>query len=320
MSEQLVTCPSCGRKIPLSETITQQIEERVRKELKNQIDKKEAELRKEYEGKMEKERERLEEQAKKKARDIMAIEIKNLKTQVEEKSEQIKELEKKELSFLKRERELDGRERTLTLKIEQTLNEERKKIWNEASSKIGEERRLKDREKDEKIAAMSKQIDELKRKAEQGSQQSQGEALELELEEILRSSFRFDDIEPVAKGVRGADVLHKVHTQSGLLCGTILWETKTAKTWSSTWIGKLKDDQRDAKADIGVIVSTALPEGIDRMGGVDGIWVADLKSAIELASLLRWGLTQITQIRVASIGKNEKISVTQLLNGKRGDW
>ena len=130
------------------------------------------------------------------------------------------------------------------------------------------------------IAGMQRQIEELRRKAEQGSQQLQGEALELELESLLRGRFPRDLIEPVPKGEFGGDVLHRVLGPSGQPCGTILWESKRTKNWSDGWLAKLRDDQRSAKAEIALIVSSALPKGVETFDLIDGVWVAETRFAI----------------------------------------
>ena len=122
---------------------------------------------------------------------------------------------------------------------------------------------------------MKNQIEYLKRKAEQGSQQLQGEVLEMELEELLNKNFPYYTIMPVPKGLRGADVIQNVCTPSGQQCGTIIWESKRTKAWSDAWIDKLKEDQREAKSDIAVIVSIALPKDMTGIGQINGVWVTD---------------------------------------------
>jgi hypothetical protein len=105
----------------------------------------------------------------------------------------------------------------------------------EQSQKEAEEKlKLKVMEKEQTIASMQKQIEELKRRAEQGSQQLQGEVQELALEELLSAKFPRDIIEPVPKGEHGGDILHRVSSPFGQTCGTILWESKRTKNWSDS--------------------------------------------------------------------------------------
>ena len=133
--------------------------------------------------------------------------------------------------------------------------------------------------------------------------------MELELEQLLQHEFPFDEIISVAKGVNGADVLQKVCDPRGKVCGTIAWESKRTKAWSEGWISKLKDDQRAAKADVAVLVSTILPNGIRSFGYHDGIYICAFEVIIPLALLLRATLIQITETKQAHVGKNEKMEI-----------
>ena len=197
----------------------------------------------------------------------------------------------------------------MKLEVERTIDQERKRIWEEATRRISEERSLKEAEKEKQLADMRRQIEELKRKAELTSQQVQGEVQEIELESILGQQFRLDAIEPVPKGVRGADVIQRVRDDMGRLCGSIIWESKRTKAWSDGWLQKLKDDQRAAKAEIAVLVTSVLPKEVNRFGCYEGIWVADFPSAIGLATALRVSLVQLTQTCSALQGKTEKMDL-----------
>jgi len=178
--------------------------------------------------------------------------------------------------------------------------------------------KLKVSEKEEQIASMQRRIEELKRKAEQGSQQLQGEVLELELEESLRSKFPFDTIDPVAKGEFGGDVLQGVVAPSGLTSGSILWESKRTKNWSDGWLAKLRNDQRNAKAEIAVLVSKALPKEIDSFSAIDGVWVTAPKYAVPLASALRQSLVEIAASKQTQIGQQTKMElIYEYLTGPR---
>jgi hypothetical protein len=156
---------------------------------------------------------------------------------------------------------------------------------------------------------MRKQIDELKKKSELGSQQAQGEVLELDLENILKSCFSHDNIEPVPKGIKGADVLHRVHSHSGHFCGTIVWETKRTKAWSDKWIAKLKEDQRRVKGEIAIILTTTLPKDVRSFAHINGVWVTDYSSMVGLATAIRMGLIEIANTKQAAVGKKGKMEV-----------
>jgi hypothetical protein len=157
-----------------------------------------------------------------------------------------------------------------------------------------------------------------KQKAEQGSQQLQGEVQELELEQLLRGKFPFDLIEPVPKGEFGGDALHRVNSPAGVACGSILWESKRTRNWSDGWLPKLRDDQRRAKAEICVLVSQVLPKGVETFDLADGVWVTSPRAAIPVAIMLRQGLLEVSQTRALSQGQQTKAEmVYQYLTGPR---
>jgi hypothetical protein len=309
MPEQYITCPKCGNKIQLSEAFTHEIEEKLRSEFgKERALALEARDREHREA-MARERTTLEQQAKRKAEESAALELKDLKNRLDEQAKQLDSARKQELELRKGKRELEERERNLALDLERKLDEERKRIWEEAGRKISDEQRLKLAEKDKLADDMRRQIEELKRKADLTSQQAQGEVLEIELEAILSQNFRTDGIEPVAKGVRGADIIQRVVDESGRACGTVIWESKRTKAWSDGWIQKLKDDQRAAKAELAVLVSAVLPKEVNRFGFHQGIWVSDFASAVGLAAALRANLIDVTRASFTLQGKNEKMEL-----------
>jgi Uncharacterized protein conserved in bacteria (DUF2130) len=164
-------------------------------------------------------------------------------------------------------------------------------------------------EKEQQIAGMQRKIEDLLRKAEQGSQQAQGEVLEVELESQLRARFPRDLIEPVPKGEFGGDVLHHVFGASGQNCGTILWESKQTKAWHDGWLVKLRDDQRVAKAEIALIVSSALPKGVKAFDLVENVWVTEPRFAIPLAIALRQSLIDVAGSRLTQRGQQTKMAL-----------
>lgn len=294
MTKETIKCPECGEVIELSEAISHDIEIR---------------LKQQYENKIEKTKKSIEEKAKKEVQESLNIKISDLNEQLEEKTKNLKEAQKQEIELRKRQRELVEKEEKLELELSRKIDAERQKIIQKTSKEFEETHRLKDAEKDKQLDDMKRQIDELKRKAEQGSQQMQGEVLELELEESLKEEFPFDVIEPVAKGVKGGDIIQTVKTQSGRICGKILWETKRTKNWSESWIQKLKDDQRDAKADLAILASESLPKGLQHFRLISGVWVTDILSAVSLALALRVVLIQVARERVTQVGKKEKMEL-----------
>jgi hypothetical protein len=322
MPDQTITCPHCNRDISLTETLVSQIAEVERRKFKAEADAKEAELKrreaglkdreKAVDGEVEKrlaaEKKGLAEEARKKAEDALAVEINALKEESAEKAKRLEEARTAELELRRKARALEEEKKALDLKVERTLDAEREKIRQETLSVFSDEHRLKDMEKEKKISDMLKTIEELKRKGEQGSMQTQGEVLELELEELLRQRFPVDTIEPVPKGIRGADVIQRVHTRAGQYCGSIIWESKRTKAWNDDWLVKLKDDQREIKAEVAVIVTETLPKDLGAaFGRVDGVWITGFPLAGALADTLRTSLADLAQARSAAAGKGEKM-------------
>jgi len=330
MPDQVILCPYCNREIPLTEALSHQIREKLRGEVEAEVrerekvlaDRERALAKKEKEVKdlkrsfdeqlakrLEDERGKLEKEVKEKVEEKTALELRDLRQQIAEKDEELEKTRKTELELRRERRRLEDSRKALELEMTRKLDEERAKIRDEAVKRVTEEHRLKDREKEEQMSAMKKQIEDLKRKAEQASQQMQGEVLELELEDILKANLPMDDIEPVPKGMRGADVLQNVYSHSGRRCGTIIWESKRTKSWSDSWIEKLKHDQRKVKAEIAVIMSTALPKEISNFGYVKGVWVTDYSCAVGLATALREGLIQVGTAKSALVGKSTKMEI-----------
>jgi hypothetical protein len=168
------------------------------------------------------------------------------------------EAQNAQAELIKKQRELDDAKRELELTVEKRVRDNLAQVRDQAKREAEEGLKLRVMEKDQTIAAMQQKIEELKQKAEQGSQQLQGEVQELELENLLRAKFPFDGIEPVAKGEFGVDLLQRVVSGAGQAAGSILWEAKRTKNWSDGWLVNLREDQRNAKAELAVPVATIL--------------------------------------------------------------
>ena len=313
MSQDSIKCPKCGTTIPLSEALSHDIEERARQDYEKKLAENKSkhqdelkQLEKDLDGRLQKKSKELEAKLKKQAEDAVSADIADLKAQAEESNKRLKKAEGNELALRKKQRELEDREKNLELEATRKLDEEKKKIEDAVSSRFEEQHKLKDAEKDKKLTDALKQVDELKRKMEQGSQQTQGDVLEVELEGMFKREFPFDVIEAVSTGVRGGDIIQTVKTQSGRTCGIILWETKRVKNWSESWVVKLKDDQGDAKADLAVLVSEALPAGFHHFRQINGVWVTDIPSALSLALALRMALIQTANAKEVESGKDDK--------------
>jgi len=332
MAEQTIICPFCKKEIPLTQAITQKIEADLRKKLEDDFNKQNNELSNretalsakeqavaksaqevnkkiedEVTRKLVVERDSIVKEAKNKAETEASLKIKALQDDLESKDKKLQETQKNELALRKQKSDLEARERNVELEVARKVDSERVNIYSEASRKATEEYHLKDKDKDKKIADLLTQIEALKIKAEQGSQQAQGEVLEVELEQMLKSTFPYDIIEPVPKGIKGADVLQKVNNPMGQYCGTIIWESKRTRNWSDGWIDKLKDDQREVKADIAVLMSIALPKEINGFSQVKGVWVTSFPLAMALAVALRANLIEVVSAKQSAVGKAEKM-------------
>ena len=228
------------------------------------------------------------------------------------------EAQKAQAELIRKERELDDAKREMDLTVEKKIQEGLTTVREQARKEAEEQLKLKVMEKEQTIASMQRQIEELKRKAEQGSQQLQGEVQELALEELLSTKFPRDIIEPVPKGEHGGDILQRVSGPFGKTCGTILWESKRTKNWSDSWLGKLREDQRAAKAEIAVIVSQTLPKGVETFELIDGVWVTHPRAALPVAMTLRNTLIEVACARQSTEGQQTKMEmVYQYLTGPR---
>lgn len=350
MTEPTIICPNCKLEIKLTESLAAPLLESTRRQFEQQLAQKDndivqreqamrvrekqlAEARQTLDqqvteqvaAQLKQDRERITAEESKKAKlaaasdlDQKAREVADLQEVLKSREAKLAEAQQAQAGLLKKQRELDDAKRELDLTIEKRVQAGLTETRDQARKEAEEEQRLKVAEKEQTIAAMQKQIEELKRRAEQGSQQLQGEVQELDLENLLRSRFPFDLVEPVPKGEFGGDVVQRVVAAGGQVSGAILWESKRTKNWSDTWLVKLREDQRTAKAEIAVIISQALPKDVDTFDVVDGVWVAHPRAAIPVAAILRQSLLDVAMARSASEGQLTKTElVYQYLTGPR---
>ncbi len=334
LSRQQIKCPECGTSISIDDVLTHQISEQVRREFQAEQKAREEALF-ERQRFLDAEQERLDRatresasliekavaeqmaaerkvimgQAKEAALAESEKEKKMLEEALEEKNVKLQQANEKELALRKERNRLEEERRSFELEKQRELDAERAKISEEAGRKATEETRFIIAQLQKQLSDATKAKDDLARKLEQGSQQTQGEVLELELEASLRSEFLHDEIVPVPKGVKGADIIQRVFDRGGRLAGQIVWESKNTKVWSEGWVQKLKEDQRLVKADIAVIVSSVLPQGMTGFALRDGVWVCEMRLALALAGALRITLESVTREKALSVGKNEKMEV-----------
>ena len=225
------------------------------------------------------------------------------------KDSKLAEAQKAQAELIRKERELDDARREMDLTVEKRVQESLSAVRDKASREAEAGLKLKLTEKEQTITGMQRQIEELKRKAEQGSQQLQGEVQELELESQLKTKFPHDTIQPVPKGRLGGDILQQVVNPLGNHCGTLLWECKRTKNWSDGWLAKLREDQRAAKADLAVIVSAVVPKGLDGFDFIDGIWIVEPRFAIPVAIALRQSIVELAGVRQTREGLQTKMGM-----------
>ena len=346
MSEPTITCPRCQHEIKLTESLAAPLISATRAEYEKKIATKDAEvaereaairgheaalakqkasIEEEIEAKLKVGRDKIAAEEAKKARLLVGTDLEQRSKQLaelqevlQERDAKLAEAQKAQAEFISKQRELDDARREMDLTIQKKVEENLGAVRDKAKLEAEEQLKLKVTEKELQIAGMQRQIEELKRKAEQGSQQLQGEVQELELEALLRARFPQDRIEPVPKGEFGGDVLHRVVGPLGQQCGTILWETKRTRNWSDGWLAKLRDDQRAAKAELALIVTHALPKGVQTFDFLDGVWVAEARCAVPVAIALRQTLIEVSAARQASDGQQSKMEmVYQYLTGPR---
>ena len=288
-----LVCPSCGKEI--SEAFKLQIEKEI-------VDKE----REKHEKELENVKKQSLQDAAKKANEQFELQLKQLRDDSTAKDGQNKKLTEQLTQLMIQMREVRKEKDEAKLEMQKKLMEEEEKIRNDATKKAEEEHRLKILEKDKQLADALKSNEDMKRKLQQGSQQTQGEAFELEFEKMLKNEFPNDTISEVEKGTKGGDIVQEVCDRNGNMCGKILWELKNTKTWSELWIDKLKGDQRSAVADYAVLISEALPDQIDTARFYKNIWVTKSNFVIGLACALRLNLIQIAMAKRATGGRKDK--------------
>ena len=346
MNEPVIQCPTCRTEIKLTESLAAPLIAETRRQFEQALAAKDAEVSKregvlktreselvaarasidaQVAAKVKAERLAIAAEEGKKAMlmaasdlEQKAKELGDLQEVLRQRDIKLAEAQQAQAELIRKQRELDDAKREMDLTIEKKVQESLTSVRDKAKLEAEEALKLRVQEKEEQISSMGKQIEELRRKAEQGSQQLQGEVLELELEALLRSKFPLDLIEPVPKGEFGGDALQRILGVSGQPCGTILWESKRTKNWTEGWLAKLRDDQRKASAELALLITTALPKGVTAFDLVDGIWVAEPRCAIPVAIALRQSLIEIAKVRQAGDGQQTKMElVYDYLTGPR---
>jgi hypothetical protein len=336
--EQTVQCPQCGYEMKVTESLAAPliaaVERKYQQQMRDQqtaiagreqeVRNRSAELEKQtldaeqrvaeqVRVRVEAERKQLAAQEAERAKQSVAAELerqasalKDRDARLESLATKLKVAQEQEAEFLRQKRAIDDERRELKLQVERQVQQELESVRRQAKSQAEEQMGLQVRDKDEAIQVLRRQIDELRRKAEQGSQQAQGEVLETQIEQQLRARFPMDEIQPVPKGQFGGDLLHTVRDAAGQPCGTILWEFKRTQNWSQGWLAKLRGDQRAAGAELAVLASQTLPRDLSLFDHVEGVWVSSLACTLPVAVALRQALIELARVRRAGEGEQTK--------------
>jgi hypothetical protein len=325
-----ITCPNCKYDFPIENALSQKIEDDIKSrylkrynEDKQKFETEKAQLAKEAElikiqgenqeqilaDKLRLAKSQLEQEAIKKAASEMALQMEMLNKELTDKSQKLKESQVKELELMQKEKQIKEREESLKLDMEKQMVARQKEIEDRVKKMESERSDLKIKELEKKLTDQAELVETMRRKAEQGSMQLQGEVLELALEELLKATFPLDSIEEVAKGVKGADCVQHIKNNMGVFCGKIIYESKRTKAFTNEWIEKLKRDMRAQQADIAVIVTETLPKDMDSFGFKDGVWICRFTDVKPLAFLLRDSLLKIHIALISQENKGEKMQM-----------
>lgn len=327
-----VKCPGCGNVFPLEEAMTEEYKKELREKMQtftrqkedeyqrklDEFNKKEQQQLQQFEQKLSQEKKNLQLSLEESLRKTIATDFENklqmLESTNKDAEEKLKLSRQKELEFLQKERILKAREEEMELNLQRQLQEQRAELADQIRKQEHEKTLMKDTEHQlqimeykKRIEDQSKLVEEMKRKAEQGSMQLQGEVQELILEELLRNSFPFDVISEVGKGVRGADCIQLIRNQFGQECGRIIYESKRTKDFGGDWIEKLKKDMRANAVDVAVIVTQCYPKGMDCFGERDGVWICSFEEAKAVAYVLRDGIVRLYNSTRSQENKGDKM-------------
>ncbi len=332
MADFIIHCPNCNHQFEPGDSIREEVQRELRGQMVDWQKKKDEEFRQKEQAfqqqlqlkeeetskKIAAEKKKLEEELRESLRKNISADFENqlkmLQEADKEKEEKLKEARKKELEFLQKEQALKTKEEELELALQRQLIEEREKLKEQLAKEEAEKLSIKEQEYQLRMKEMEKQIEdqkklveEMRRKSEQGSMQLQGEVQELMLEALLQTTFPFDKIEEVGKGVRGADCIQTVRNQFGNESGKIIYESKRTKDFANDWIEKLKTDMRNLGADVAVIVTQALPKDMDRFGEKDGVYICTFSEVRSVALLLRNALLKIADAKKSQENKGDKM-------------
>ena len=334
-----IKCPNCGHSFDVENVMAADIEQKLQQQfqqkLKHSLDKVEEDKKKLQEEqnlfeekkkkeneiftqKLQQEKQKMETELQEKITKSTTADFENklrlLEDNNKDNEEKLKEARKKELDFLQKEQQLKNKEAELELTLQKKMQEERTAITEQIRRQETEKNSLKENEHNLKLRELEKQLDDqkklaeqMKRKAEQGSMQLQGEVQELALEELLTANFPFDIISEVGKGVRGADCIQTVRNSIGQDCGKIIYESKRTENFGTDWIEKLKADMLSQQAEIAVIVTKAMPKDMSQFGEKNGVYICSFTEVKSLAVVLRNAVLKIHESKKSQENKGDKM-------------
>jgi hypothetical protein len=327
-----IKCPSCGHKFAIEDAVSEDIKKELREKMQHFLKQKEEDFAKrekeliqqaqhketEFAKKLQEETSRLQQSIEVTLRKTIAADFETklhlLQQANKDQENKLVEARQKEIEFLQKEQALKNKEAELELSVQRKLQEERMKLAEELRKLEEQKTAARENEYQLRLRELEKQLDdqkklaeEMRRKAEQGSMQLQGEVQELILEEMLKSAFPFDLVSEVGKGVRGADCTLTIRNNLGQECGKIIFESKRTKHFDKNWIEKLKADMRSTSADIGVIVTQAMPDQVTTFGQLDGIWICSFTDVLALVHVLRDGVLKIFMAAKTHENKGDKM-------------
>ncbi|MFL5746728.1 MAG: DUF2130 domain-containing protein [Niastella sp.] len=327
-----IKCPGCGHKFAIEDAVSEDIKKELREKMQVFLKQKEEDFAKrekeliqqvqhkdaEYAKKLQEETVRLQQSLEVNLRKTIASDFETklqlLQQANKDQENKLIEARQKEIGFLQKEQALKNKEAELELSVQRKLQEERAKLSEELRKLEEQKTATRENEYQLRLRELEKQLDdqkklaeEMRRKAEQGSMQLQGEVQELILEEMLKSAFPFDLVSEVGKGIRGADCTLTIRNNLGQECGKIIFESKRTKHFDKNWIEKLKADMRSTSADMGVIVTQAMPEQISTFAQLDGIWICSFSDVLALVHVLRDGILKIFMAAKTHENKGDKM-------------
>jgi hypothetical protein len=341
MSANHIKCPNCGNEFDVQEVLSADAEQKIRQEYekllqqsRNQVSlekkkleedqklfeekrKKENEL---FQQRLQAEKQKLETEINQQLRKSIAADfeykLQLLQQSAKDNEEKLKTARLKEMEYLQKEEALKTKELEIELEAKRAMQKERERLSDEIRKMEAQKNEAREHEFQLKLKELEKQLDdqrkladEMKRKAEQGSMQLQGEVQELLLEEILKDHFPFDSIGEVGKGVEGADCIQVVRNHLGHDCGKIIFESKRTKSFNSGWLEKLKADMRNKQADVAILVTQAYPKEMTCFGEKDGVWICSFSEVLALTNALRHTIIRIAETKKAEENKGEKMQM-----------